>query len=83
MGGDEFAVVLPETAAADAEKVLEHFRAHLPDVPEFATCSITASIGAVSCPIAPTDLEPLINSADTLMYLVKKAGKNHIMVESL
>lgn len=72
MSGDEFAVVLPETAVADAEKVLEHFRAHLPDVLELVTYSITASIGAVSCPIAPTDLEPLIHSADALMCLVKK-----------
>ena len=83
MGGDEFAVVLPETAATDAEKVLQHFRACLLDVPELATCSISASVGAVSFSFAPTDLDSLIRSADTLMYRVKKAGKNQVAVESL
>ncbi|MCP5418965.1 MAG: GGDEF domain-containing protein [Gammaproteobacteria bacterium] len=83
MGGDEFAVVLPETAAADAGKALEHFRSHLPDLPELAMCSITASIGAVSYPVVPIDLEAVIHAADTVMYRVKNAGKNNIIVESL
>lgn len=83
MGGDEFAVVLPETATAGAEKALEQFRAHLLQVPEITTCSITASIGVVSYLIVPTELELLIRSADTLMYRVKNSGKNRVIVESL
>lgn len=81
MGGDEFAVILPETAAADAVTALQNFHTTLKKVPEIAACSITASIGAVSYSIAPTDLEAIIHSADTLMYRVKSKGKNHVIVE--
>lgn len=83
MGGDEFAILLPETSAADALKALEKILHHLVEVPQLKACSVTASIGAVSYSAAPGDLEQLIRSADELMYKVKRMSKNHVLVETI
>lgn len=83
IGGDEFVILLPDTAAADARTVLEKVRSRLEQTPQLRACSITASIGAVSCAQAPTDIHALLKTADELMYGVKRAGKNHVRIQSV
>ena len=83
MGGDEFAVLLPETNATDAERVLEKIRIELNQTSQFKETSVTASIGAVSYIYAPADLTLAIQDADTLMYKVKGSGKNRVQVKSI
>lgn len=83
IGGDEFVILLPDTAAADARTVLEKVRSRLEQTPQLRACSVTASIGAVSCAQAPTDIHALLKTADELMYGVKRAGKNHVRIQSV
>jgi diguanylate cyclase (GGDEF)-like protein len=80
MGGDEFAILLPETSESNAHTVLEKIRQQLEQSPEFQICTVTASIGAVSFTKAPSDIHIMIKAADELMYKVKQTGKNRVSV---
>ena len=81
-GGDEFAVVLPETAAAGAmavgARIRERIAAHRFLVAEGLDCRLTVSIGAATLPEAAVTAEALLHAADAAMYQVKDAGKNGI-----
>jgi len=83
LGGEEFAVLLPETDLAGAREAAERFVTALADA-EFADGridphGITASAGVA----ATTDLEidVLLESADRALYRAKKHGKNQVQVE--
>ncbi len=81
--GDEFALLLPETDAAGAAIVLEKIRQTLCRNPEFLKCGVTASIGAVTYPLAPLELEPVVKKADETMYKVKAQGRNRVLAETI
>lgn len=82
LGGDEFAVCLPETDKAQAVLILERLRERLSAVTHGYECNVSASIGAVSWDIPPDDIEAMIFAADSVMYRVKRAGKNRIEIEA-
>ncbi|MDJ0757781.1 MAG: GGDEF domain-containing protein [Woeseiaceae bacterium] len=77
-GGDEFAVILNETSAANAEKVIERFVASVGKI------AIPTSDGeiSISCSVGYTELhdrdtvEQAINRADRGLYSVKSRGGN-------
>ena len=81
-GGDEFAVVLPETHGAGALAVGERVRARieatrfLEDGPGI---HVTASVGVATLPDAVDTAEGLVSAADAAMYAVKDAGKNGVL----
>ena len=75
LGGDEFGVLLPETEAAGAERFLTRLRDRLRNEPWL---DATASIGAVTFLDAPRSIEDMVAAADSLMYDVKRAGKNGV-----
>lgn len=83
-GGDEFAILLPQTSPTDArhsaERVISNFRATLArDLPEASIA--TLSIGLVSRERnLPTTAAELVNLADEALYLAKAGGKNRITV---
>lgn len=83
-GGDEFAILLPQTtlteARASAERMLVNYRAAVQTkLPEAAIASL--SIGLASCDQdQPTSATELVNLADEALYLSKAGGKNRIMV---
>ena len=83
LGGDEFAIILPETNEAGAKKVFFHLRNHLRQETEKYNWPITVSIGVVCVNSAVMKLEEAIKHADSLMYQVKKDGKNGIVFESI
>lgn len=83
MGGDEFVVLLPETGETKARTALEKVGAQIALSPQFLTCNVTASIGAVSYPVANTTLQDMVKAADTLMYKVKASRKNYVLVETV
>ena len=83
-GGDEFALVLPDTgsvgAAAVAERVRERVAAHTFLQRDGLDFRLTVSIGVATLPDAAGTVDDLVKAADTAMYRVKESGKNGIAI---
>jgi diguanylate cyclase (GGDEF)-like protein len=69
IGGDEFALLLPETGAEETRRVVERVSRQLDDDP--ATTGLSASFGIAVCPLDGSDPEPLFRAADAAMYHAK------------
>jgi diguanylate cyclase (GGDEF)-like protein len=81
LGGEEFAMLLPQTdlegGAALAERVREGLSALDHKTPEGERLLVTASFGVASYP--PTDtVEQLLRVADSALYRAKAAGKDRV-----
>ncbi len=87
-GGEEFALILPETDAEHAGPVAEKLRAAIEAV-EFKTNRypvagnpprhFTVSIGLASLPLPePGDSDVLMAQADVALFEAKRAGKNRV-----
>jgi diguanylate cyclase (GGDEF)-like protein len=83
-GGDEFALVLPETtsegAVAVARRVNERIRRHRFLVSEGLDVGLTISVGVATLPEMAQSADELLRVADMAMYRVKAAGKNGLHV---
>jgi diguanylate cyclase (GGDEF)-like protein len=83
-GGDEFALVLPDTgvegAKAVGERVRERIAAHEFLAGEGLRIRLSASVGLATLPDVATTAEELLQAADRAMYWVKDHGKNGIRV---
>lgn len=75
-GGEEMAVVLPETGPDDAYRVAERFRLAIEQLGEPRGQPVTVSIGVASYPAHGRHTDELISAADAAMYQAKRAGKN-------
>lgn len=78
MGGDEFALLLPETSQKSARIILPKIREGLLDEMRLNNWPVTFSIGALTCRGDSPLPEEVIHQADELMYLVKDDRKNAI-----
>lgn len=77
-GGEEFAVILANTKAAEAQIAAERVRKAIESMPvEFGgqTLHVTASIGMAECQPGE-EAAPLIRRADESVYASKKSGRN-------
>lgn len=85
-GGDEFAVVLPDTggegAFAVGERIRERLAAHVFLAADRLDIHLTASVGVATLPDAAASAEELMQAADKAMYQVKDSGKNGIQAAS-
>jgi diguanylate cyclase (GGDEF)-like protein len=72
-GGDEFALVLPETNVAAAEQVAERIRNYLADDDEVPTLSI--SVGVATFPKCGNTVQQLLEFADRALYAMKEQSK--------
>lgn len=83
-GGDEFAIVLPDTggegAFAVGERIRERIAEHAFLASEGLMIRLTASVGVATLPDVAASAEELLRAADRAMYGVKDAGKNGIQV---
>ena len=85
LGGEEFAVLLPQTSLSGAAVVAEQIRGTVaqgrilrPDGTE-SIGQVTLSVGVALARPGDT-LEMLLERADTAMYTAKRAGRNRISV---
>jgi diguanylate cyclase (GGDEF)-like protein len=81
MGGDEFALILPDTNKAAANTVLEKVLAMLEGAMLQKGWRITFSMGAVTFLAPPVSVQGMIAAADQVMFSVKNSGKNRLQQE--
>ena len=81
-GGEEFALILPETDLPGALKLAERLRVALETTPvelaEGKTLQVTASFGVALKDELPS-ADELVAVADEALYAAKRAGKNRVM----
>jgi diguanylate cyclase (GGDEF)-like protein/putative nucleotidyltransferase with HDIG domain len=75
-GGEEFAIILPETTAEGAFLVAERIREKIEKKVFSGRSSITASLGIASWQSDGVNKEQLLISADKALYGAKAAGRN-------
>jgi diguanylate cyclase (GGDEF)-like protein len=78
-GGEEFLVLLPETALEGAKRVADTLRRELAEttIPwQDQTIGITASFGVTTALLSEVDSQALIARADAALYRAKDQGRN-------
>jgi len=78
IGGDEFAVLFPETDEKGARQMVPEIHRRLVRAMKEQNWPVTASIGAVTFHRAPKAPEQVLVEADKRMYQVKNAGRNGV-----
>jgi diguanylate cyclase (GGDEF)-like protein len=82
-GGEEMAILLPNTDQKAAQHVAERLRIVLAKPSSKEAVSITVSIGVATYePSDAIDLDLLIDRADRAQYMAKHAGKNRVIAWS-
>ena len=76
-GGDEFAVLLPDTDVDTAVGVAERIRQNLPAAVEVP---VTLSIGVGGLDRSAPSAEQILDHADFALYQVKRAGRDAIAI---
>jgi diguanylate cyclase (GGDEF)-like protein len=76
VGGDEFAVLLPETDPAGAQVAVGRLQEQLSREMARRGRPVTFSIGAATFSAGLSSLEEALREADRLMYSAKTCGKN-------
>jgi diguanylate cyclase (GGDEF)-like protein len=81
-GGEEFAILLPQTDAQQARLAAERLRrcvaaASVP-LEDGATVSVTASIGVALFTRGTADVPDLLAAADAALYQAKRNGRNQV-----
>ena len=82
-GGEEFAILLPETTLQSAREVAERLRiavAKLQFNITHADIKITVSQGLSTMPGETADLETLLGQADNALYSAKSSGRNRVCI---
>jgi diguanylate cyclase (GGDEF)-like protein len=82
-GGEELAVVLPQTDSEGAEQLAERIREavdglEVPRVDGEGVLRLQASFGVAAVPESGSDREGLIAAADAALYRAKRAGRNRV-----
>lgn len=84
IGGEEFAIILPETGRESAAEVAERMRAMIAGsvvpLPQGMPLHFTVSIGVATLAEAETNLDTLLGYADKALYAAKHGGRNRVCV---
>lgn len=82
IGGEEFAILLPESDAKQAIEVAERLRQDLENslvtLEQGREINFTASIGVTTLTTADTSVDKLLSLADKALYEAKRTGRNKV-----
>jgi len=81
-GGDEFAIILPQSATEDAFIVAERVRGRIAAEMTNRDIKVSASLGLASWPSDGVTSDELVNAADRALYYAKETGGNRTCVAS-
>jgi len=81
-GGDEFAVLLPNTSVDAANQVAERIRKQVAAKMKTGYTPITASLGLASWPAGGIGPNEVIAAADVALYQAKREGGNRVCCAS-
>jgi diguanylate cyclase (GGDEF)-like protein len=81
-GGDEFAIILPQSASNDAFIVAERVRGRIAAEMSKRDIKISASLGLASWPSDGVISDELVNASDRALYYAKETGGNRTCVAS-
>jgi diguanylate cyclase (GGDEF)-like protein len=82
LGGEEFAILLPETDLAGGGATAERLRAAIAETAidtGNAVLKVTISIGVTLLSQADRELDALLKRADDAMYEAKRNGRNRVV----
>jgi diguanylate cyclase (GGDEF)-like protein/PAS domain S-box-containing protein len=85
VGGEEFAVLLPETGLAAAYDVADRLRQHMGERPIIAdkiAVGCTVSIGVAQLSAQDSNMDDLLHRADMALYEAKNSGRNKVVISS-
>lgn len=77
-GGEEFAVLFPNTTVEQAAVVAEKVRGAMADL-DFESFSITASLGVAEMDNETGSPQDLLDHADKCLYVAKRNGRNRVI----
>ena len=83
LGGEEFAILLPDCAETTASARAQEMRADIASLPRYdiyADVLVTASFGVASSRACGYNLTTLLANADDALYKAKDAGRNRVEV---
>ena len=83
LGGEEFAVLLSETAVPAGIALAERLRQLVADQSvqtERGLLSVTVSVGVAGLQAEDTSFEAVLKRADAALYKAKAAGRNQVVV---
>jgi diguanylate cyclase (GGDEF)-like protein len=88
-GGEEFAILLPSTSAAEARQITERLCARIAQIttpagdrPGSIPLQVTISIGVAALESSRRDLDDLLAAADHALYEAKNSGRNCVRMVS-
>ncbi len=83
-GGEEFAVLLPETSLKSAVRLAEALRKAIETesfpVPDLGEQHVTISLGVAEINSTTSDFEELLKLADDALYVAKRSGRNCVKI---
>ncbi len=77
-GGEEFAVLLPQTTDKEAWTIAERIRSNIEQT-RFPERPVTISIGISSCSAELCRDADLVSAADQALYRAKRSGRNRVL----
>jgi diguanylate cyclase (GGDEF)-like protein len=80
LGGEEFAILLPNTSIEVALQIAEHLIQSISGLMTGPVHRISASLGVAAMGIGDNDLQSLLNNADKALYRAKARGRNQVAV---
>ena len=86
VGGEEFAILLPETTSAEANNIASRYLRKISNTPfmfEQQALKVTVSIGISESYLENRNLDLMLKSADENLYIAKQTGRNKVVAPVL